>query len=229
MPPKAAALAAKRKLDSKAERLRQKQCWSFLLECKHSLDDGDGCPLCKLARSATREHYRLEHIKKLGKIAAGGLEKAQMRAELLEMWARSQLSSYGALKTGTPSAEISFSAAALTALAWYCEHKDEDDSVSSYFSGVRNDLKLRKRLYEVGHLAALCIQRFMRSYLCRQRVRAFMMKRFEYTFPTRHKPGYYTDKKTKDFWPVCDIRLLYAIVLVLTSDAGVSCRRRRPG
>lgn len=199
---KTATVATKRKLNEKAERLKQKECWRFLLECNHHLDDARGCPLCKLAQIETREHHRLEHIKKLGKIAAGNLEKAQMRSELLEMWARSQLSSYGSMKTGTPAAEISVCANTLLALTWYCNHKEEGGMISSYFREVSNNLKLRKRLYEIGHFAALCIQSFVRSCLCRRRVKEFMMKRFEYTFPTRSRGGYYTDKKTKDFWPV---------------------------
>lgn len=202
MPVKGQSLAARRRLESKAQSLKSKECWGYLLECKHSLDDLKGCPMCKLAASATKEYYRIEQLKKLEKIAAGNLEKAQMRSTLLEMWSRSQLSSYGTMKTGTPSAEISFCAATLNALSWYCNNKEEGDSISWYFRDVRNDLELRKRMYEIGHYAALSIQCFVRSYLCRQRVKAFMMKRFEYTFPTRVRPGYYTDKKTKDFWPV---------------------------
>ena len=206
MPPKAlhTNLVPKRnKIDVKTERVKQKQCWKFLLECRHSLEDDKGCPLCKLAQNETKEHYRLEHIKKLKKISAGNLEKAQMRSELLEMWSRSQLSSYGmTLKTGLPSSEISLCAGALMALTWYCNHKDEDDMIASYFHNVRNHLDTRKRMHQIGHYAALCIQCFVRSYLCRQRVKDFMMKRFEYTFPTRLREGYYIDKKTKDYWPV---------------------------
>lgn len=212
MPPKPLSLAAKRKSESKAQALQQKECWEYLFTCKHDLGDAKGCPLCKLAMSTTREHYRLEYIKKLSKIAAGNLEKAQMRSELLEMWSRSQLSSYGSLKTGTPAAEISLCAGALVALSWYCEQKSDGcgECISGHFNDVRNDLELRRRMFELGHYAALSIQCFVRSYLCRQRVKAFMLKRFEYTYPTRLRPGYYTDKKTKDFWPVLCI-FVYAV------------------
>ena len=201
MPPKSLKNVAKRKQDAKAERLLKKQCWNNLLECRHNLDESSECPLCKLVQLETREYYKQERIKKLAKIAAGGLERALMRSELLEMWAQGQLSSYGFIKLGIPSAEISMCANTLTALSWYCEYKEEDDTASYVFRDVSKDLEVRKRVHEIGHYAALCIQRFIRSCLCRKRVKLFMMKRFEYTFPSRLRLGYYTDRTTKMVWP----------------------------
>ena len=183
----------------KIENEKKQFCWYFLQNCTHNLERQDNCPLCKLVQRETKEYYKQEAIVKAKKICGSNLEKAQMRCELLESWSRNQLSSYGAMKNGLLCAEVTLCARALTAINWFSDNKN-DRTISSMCRETVKNLEMRKRIYFIGYYAVIAIQRFVRSYLCRQRVKSFMMKRFQFVHGTRSKAEHYIDTKTGFIW-----------------------------
>lgn len=165
--------------------------WDHLQGCKHDLYEGNRCPLCLLVEQSTRKFLAEEKINLAKARAESVIARTRMRHALLKNWSRCQLSMYPECNIGI-GVELSLNGPLLDALL------SSDEAVST--EGLVHILRRRKNIMEVGQYAATFLQCRIRKFLCRQRVRRFLLKRFEFVPAERYRGEFYIDKHTSRKW-----------------------------
>jgi hypothetical protein len=195
-------------------------CFDFFKACKHNLSapslsgtDNDSqslssqgnpattqrvCPLCNLGNQTLQAFFEMEMEQSMQNRAQSIHNRSILRTSLLHQWGCSQSLHYYSLtnmiNTGTEQfspTDFTFDIVwSQTLLDSFLEHNLRG---TLDYEDMLRVLQRRNRVYEVGHFAAMLIQRQLRRFLALRRVRKYLLCRFEYTPPTKFKKESYYD------------------------------------
>jgi hypothetical protein len=158
------------------------------------------CPLCTLTNQMTKVFFLKEEDQREKSRLQSVRNRSILRTGLLHQWACNQSSLYYHITNAINLSvdqynvndftfDIFLSTSLMSCFLDYHLDKEID------FDDLIKVLQRRNRIFEVGYFAVLMIQRQVRRYLTLQRVRTYLLTRFEYIPPTKTKRATYYDRE----------------------------------
>jgi hypothetical protein len=193
------------------------------------------CPYCRLINLSLKPFFQEEELERQAARQLSLRNRSVLRTKLLYQWSQSSSYHYQYMEldncidvifsVSLVSSIISNDSLLQTIQKrvkksfWFGDKGKSSDPEGNEGNGEDNENQLslvdfdemikilhrNKRINEIGNLAAIFLQSYIRRYLIKIKIRERLLRRFEYVPPSKTQDDYYYDKKTLRKWYRCPL------------------------